>query len=120
MSGTNSFAFVENWSELDAFYFSVSTLTTVGLGDPGTPPAPTASDLLDATLKAVAGTVLFLLVCAAVLAVLFMILWLLGEYLDVLMANWRCTAWIGVGVMFFVMVVVPGALLVYQYSGIGD
>ena len=39
VSGTIFFAFVENWSELDAFYFSVTTLTTVGFGDP----APTTT-----------------------------------------------------------------------------
>ena len=123
--GTIFFTFVENWSVLDAFYFSVSTLTTVGLGDPGTPPSPTASDLLDATLRAVAGIVLLLLVVAAVLAVVFLILWLLSEIRlnrlgTVLMANWVRTAWIGLGVFFFVVVVVPGAFLIYQYSGIGD
>jgi hypothetical protein len=89
------------------------------------PPAPTASDLLDATLRVVAGTVLLLLVGAAVLAVLYLILWLLSEnrlnrLRTVLMANWLRTAWIGLGVLFFLMVVVPGALLIYQYSGIGD
>jgi hypothetical protein len=118
--GTIFFTVVENWSVLDTFYFSVGTLTTVGLGDPGTSPAPTASELLDATLRAVAGTVLLLLVCAAALAVLFLILWLLGEFLSGLMTNWLRTAWIGLGVFFFVMVVVPGALLIHQNSGIGD
>jgi voltage-gated potassium channel len=34
VSGTTFFTFVENWSVLDAFYFSVTTLTTVGFGDP--------------------------------------------------------------------------------------
>ena len=38
----------------------------------------------------------------------------------VLTANWLRTAWIGLGVFFFVVVVVPGAFLIYQYSGIGD
>jgi voltage-gated potassium channel len=39
VSGTNFFTFVENWSVSDAFYISVTTLTTVGLGDPGAPGA---------------------------------------------------------------------------------
>jgi voltage-gated potassium channel len=34
VSGTTFFTFAENWSVLDAFYFSVTTLTTVGFGDP--------------------------------------------------------------------------------------
>jgi hypothetical protein len=38
----------------------------------------------------------------------------------VLVANWLRIAWIGVGMLFVVMVVVPGGLLIYQYSGIGD
>ena len=77
---------------------------------------------------------LILLVSAAVLlTVLYLIWWLLSErpqatrqpnrlnrLRTVLMANWLRTAWIGLGVLFFVMVVVPGALLIYQYSGIGD
>jgi hypothetical protein len=102
VSETIFFTFVENWSVLDAFYFSVSTLTTVALGDPGTPPAPTASDLLDATLRAVAGIVVLLLVAAAVLVVVFLILWPLSEIRlnglsTVLMANRLRTAWIGLG-----------------------
>jgi hypothetical protein len=44
----------------------------------------------------------------------------LNRFRIVLTANWLRTAWIGLGVLFFVMVVVPGALLIYQYSGIGD
>jgi hypothetical protein len=125
VSGTIFFAFVENWSVLDAFYISATTLTTVGLGAPDTPPAPTASDLLDATLRAVAGIVLLLLFIAAVLAVVFLILWLLSEIRlnrlgTFLTANWLRTAWIGLGVVFFVMVVVPGALLIYHCSSIGD
>jgi hypothetical protein len=46
----------------------------------------------------------------------------LNRFRTVLTANskWLRTAWIGLGVLFFVMVVVPGALLIYQYSGIGD
>ena len=39
VSGTTFFSLVENWSVLDAFYFSVTTLTTVGFGDP----APTTT-----------------------------------------------------------------------------
>ena len=31
--GTIFYSLVEGWSVLDAFYFSVTTLTTVGLGD---------------------------------------------------------------------------------------
>jgi hypothetical protein len=37
VSGMIFFAFVENWSVLDAFYFSATTLTTVGLGAPDSP-----------------------------------------------------------------------------------
>jgi Ion channel len=79
VSGTSFFTFVGNWSVLDAFYISVTMLTTLGLGDPGPPPPPTASDLLEATLRAVARTVLILLVYAAVLAVLYLILLLLSD-----------------------------------------
>jgi Tol biopolymer transport system component len=43
----------------------------------------------------------------------------LNRLLSVLMANLR-TAWIGLGVLFFVMVVIPGALLIYQSSDKGD
>lgn len=39
VSGTTFFTLVENWSVLDSFYFSVTTLTTVGFGDP----APTTA-----------------------------------------------------------------------------
>ena len=39
VSGTAFFTLVEKWSILDAFYFSVTTLTTVGFGDP----APTTA-----------------------------------------------------------------------------
>jgi Tol biopolymer transport system component len=78
--------------------------------------------------------VLILLVSPAVLlTVLYLIWWLLSErpqatrqpnrlnrLRTVLMANWRA-AWIGVGIFFFVLVVVPGGLLIYQSSGgIGD
>ena len=56
------------------------------------------------------------LVCFAVLLTVHYLI----QFRSVLMANkWLLTAWIGLGVMFFVMVVVVGALLVYQYSGIG-
>jgi len=37
--GTIFYSLQEGWSALDAFYFSVTTLTTVGLGDP-TPTTP--------------------------------------------------------------------------------
>ena len=33
LSGTIFYSLVEGWSLVDAFYFSVTTLTTVGLGD---------------------------------------------------------------------------------------
>ena len=33
LGGTIFYSLVEGWSVLDAFYFSVTTLTTVGLGD---------------------------------------------------------------------------------------
>ena len=39
VSGTTFFTLVEGWSVLDSFYFSVTTLTTVGFGDP----APTTA-----------------------------------------------------------------------------
>jgi voltage-gated potassium channel len=34
LSGTVFFTLVEGWSVLDSFYFSVTTLTTLGFGDP--------------------------------------------------------------------------------------
>lgn len=129
MSGTIFFAFVDNWSVLDAFYFSATTLPPVGLGDPGT----SQPDPLAWTIKLVVLAVLLLLLfVAAVLAVIYLIFyliylirWLLSENRlnrlgSVLTAGWLRTAWIGLGVLFFVMVVVPSALLIYQYSGIGD
>ena len=39
VSGTTFFTLVEGWSVLDSLYFSVTTLTTVGFGDP----APTTA-----------------------------------------------------------------------------
>jgi voltage-gated potassium channel len=33
LGGTIFYSLVEDWSVVDAFYFSVTTLTTVGLGD---------------------------------------------------------------------------------------
>jgi hypothetical protein len=83
-------------------------------------------ELLIDTLGLVGAVVLSLLVSVPVmLPVLYLIRWLLSEsrlnrLRTVLTANWLRTAWIGLGVLFFVMVVVPGALLIYQYSGIGD
>ena len=77
-------------------------------------------------LLLVGAVVIILLVSVPVmLTVLYLIRWLLSEsrlnrLRTVLTANWLRTAWIGLGVLFFVMVVVPGALLIYQYSGIGD
>jgi hypothetical protein len=100
-------------------------VVAVLLGD--SPESPSYLDLLlDTTLGFVGVAVLILLVSAAVLlTVLYLIRWLLSESRlnwlgSVLAANWLRPAWIGVGVLFFVMVVVPGALLIYQYSGIGD
>ena len=118
-------AVVGAWRSDESFRIPLALVVTVVLGDPGTPPAPTASELLDAALRAVVGIVLLLLVVAAALAVVFLILWLLSKIRlnglgSVLMANRLRTAWIGLGVLFFVMVIVPGALLIYQYSGIGD
>src|SRR5829696_7951635 len=98
---------------------------------PRFPPTP---DLLDATLRLVGVAVLPLLVGAAVLlSAFYLSAWLLAKrpqatrepnslnrLRTVLTANWMRTAWIGLGVLFFVMVVVPGALLISQYSGIGD
>jgi hypothetical protein len=43
VSGTVFFTLVEGWSVLDSFYFSVTTLTTVGFGDPA--PATAAGKL---------------------------------------------------------------------------
>ncbi len=40
VSGTVFFTLVEGWSVLDSFYFSVTTLTTVGFGDPAPATAP--------------------------------------------------------------------------------
>jgi hypothetical protein len=37
-----------------------------------------------------------------------------------ILANWVRIVLISLGLFFFVMVVVPGGLLIYQYSGIGD
>ena len=39
LTGTIFYSLQEGWSLIDAFYFSVTTLTTVGLGDP-TPTTP--------------------------------------------------------------------------------
>jgi hypothetical protein len=84
------------------------------------------SELLNDTLGLVGVVVLILLVSVPVmLTVLYLIRWLLSESRlnrlgTVLTANWLRTAWIGLGVLFFVMVIVPGALLIYHYSGIGD
>ena len=77
-------------------------------------------------LLLVGAVVMILLVSVPVMvSVLYLIRWLLSEsrlnrLRSVLTANWLRTTWIGLGVLFFVMVVVPGALLIYQYSGIGD
>ena len=98
-------------------------LVAVLLGD--SPPSSYEELLID-TLGLVGAVVLILLVSVPVmLIVLYLIRWLLSEsrlnrLRTVLTANWLRTAWIGLGVLFFVMVVVPGALLIYQYSGIGD
>ena len=43
LSGTIFYTLEEGWSVVDAFYFSVTTLTTVGLGDLS--PTPTFSKL---------------------------------------------------------------------------
>jgi hypothetical protein len=129
VSGTIFFAFVENWSVLNAFYFSATTLPPVGLG---TPDSPQPDPLAWAIMLVFLAVLLLLAFVAAVLAVIYLIYyliylirWLLSENRlnrlgSVLTAGWLRTAWIGLGVLFFVMVVVPGALLIYQYSGIGD
>ena len=138
MSGTIFFAFVENWSVLDAFYFSATTLPPVGLGTPDSPqPDPLAWKIM---LVALAVLLLFLFVAAVFLLVviylslIYLIRWLLSEAGRVALrsslnrlrtvltanSNGLLMAWIGVGVLFFLMVVVPGALLIYQYSSIGD
>ena len=77
-------------------------------------------------LLLVGAVVMIVLVSVPVMvSVLYLIRWLLSEsrpnrLRSVSTANWLRTAWIGLGIFFFVMVVVPGALLIYQYSGIGD
>ncbi len=43
VSGTTFYSFAEGWSLVDSFYFSVTTLTTVGFGDPA--PATTLGKL---------------------------------------------------------------------------
>jgi hypothetical protein len=48
------------------------------------------------------------------------ILSLANEFRTLMLTNWLRTALIGVGIFFFVIVVVPGGLLVYQSSGISD
>jgi hypothetical protein len=48
------------------------------------------------------------------------ILLIVNNLRSVLMANWLRTVLISLGVFFFVMVVVPGGLLIYQYSGLSD
>jgi hypothetical protein len=40
LGGTAFYSVVEDWNPLDAFYFSVTTLTTVGLGDLAPKTAP--------------------------------------------------------------------------------
>ena len=91
-------------------------------------------------LVALAVLLLFLFVAAVFLLVviylslIYLIRWLLSEAGRVALrsslnrlrtvltanSNGLLMAWIGVGVFFLVMVVVPGALLIYQYSSIGD
>jgi hypothetical protein len=92
------------------------------------------SNLLIETLKLVGVAVLSLLVGAAVLLTAsYLIAWLLAKRPQAtrepnslnrlgtfLRADWLRTAWLGLGAFFFVMVVVPGALLIYHYSGIGN
>jgi hypothetical protein len=81
------------------------------------------SNLLIETLRLVGVAVLSLLVGAAVLLTAFyLIAWLLPIRPQATRepTNWLRTAWIALGVLVFVMVVVPGALLIYHYSGIGD
>jgi hypothetical protein len=138
VSGTIFFAFVENRSVLDAFYFSATTLPPVGLG---TPDSPQPDPLAWAIMLVFLAVLLLLAFVAAVLAVIYLIYyliylirWLLSEAGRVALrsslnrlrtvltanSNGLLMAWIGVGVLFFLMVVVPGALLIYQYSSIGD
>jgi hypothetical protein len=101
----------------------------------GAPDSASYEYALDKFIGLIVVALLSLLAGAAVLVTAFhLIRWLLSEAgraalrssLNRFRTVWTATskglrmAWIGLGVLFFVMVVVPGALLIYQYSGIGD
>jgi hypothetical protein len=95
-------------------------LVAVLLGDPA-PVSPSYGDLLGEGLRGLFVLGLIFLFCIAVLLTVLYLIHYLIQFRTVLMANkWLLTAWFGLGVLFFVMVVVPGALLIYQNSGIGD
>ena len=63
VSGTTFFTLVEGWSVLDSFYFSVTTLTTVGFGDPA--PATAAGKIF---------TILYIFVGLGVIGGFFIVL----------------------------------------------
>jgi len=126
---------VEQADRLGLLLASVYLECGYGGGGPCDDSYPSSNEeLLIDTLGYVGFAVMSLLVSAAVLlSAFYLIRWLLAERPQatrepnslnrprtVLTANWLRTAWIGLGVFFFVIVVVPGALLIYQYSGIGD
>ena len=93
-------------------------LVAVLLGVPN-PVSPSYGDLLGGLVGLGLILGLMFVVCIAVLLTVLYLIHYLIQFRTVLMADWLRTAWIGLGVFFFV-VVVPGALLIYHYSGIGD
>ena len=88
----------------------ISMLVAVLLGVPN-PVSPSYGDLLGGLVGLGLILGLMFVVCFAVLLTVHYLI----QFRSVLMANkWLRTAWIGLGVMFFVVVVVPGALLIFQ------